>query len=594
MKLLTFNKNDLNSTTRLFDELLKLPEFNQLSKMDDLVICNLDSESLHSIYNDASFYDSHFGIYKFKVFVVHELDKGSIPFLKCADLLVFLTKNQQRKFNALVKMNIPSVCIPYPISTMDVAEKSNNIAFLADFLPEHMNDYIQFVKSWGKKSQKSSFKIYDTGENKITSLKNTSIELLPENLTAIFVVNPMYISEYNAFKLEFDVHASNAFESINIIESDSYDKIHLDDALKKCAYSYIFNKELSQNKFNNLIRTADDRLIYTKFKDNFLLTKSISHKCKTIIADGISTQEKNKRPTESEFIDILSSHISKYKNTRKRIITKLIDELPIDHINDLNIVLETYGAKNSDYFFVVNFRNQADKIIRCLESINEIAKPSSTIIITDDNSTDDSRNLVKQYLVKQYIMGNKSPTQFIFISNDDRKYASRNLFNAISNFVTRPDSIIIEIDGDDYLNINQPIMTLLDAEYKKGILTTHGQLMAHPVDFGGMEKYNNIFDTKNQWNQNKCASWLPLRTYKATLFNRVDLLYFIDMENGGWLKSAHDASIHSRMIELANGKVSLITEPLYMYDCSGYNHDAIAEEWSPLPSYRKLYHVITY
>ena len=589
MKLLAFPKTNLNTTTRLFDELTTLPEFSMLSDIDNLVICNIDSSSLHSLYNNESFYDANFGLDKFKLFIVHELDKDSIPFLKCADLLVFLTKNQQRKFNKLVKINIPSVCIPYPVTHAELTPKSNAMAFLADFNIEHINDYIQFVKTWAKKSQKSTFKIYDIANNNIKSLKNTTVESLPEHLTAVFTIDNAHKSQFDDFIISFKKYASDAFESVNIIDASSYNDISLDDILSTSGYSYIFNKELSQNKFNMLVRNNDTRLIYTKFTDNYLLSKSISHNCKLIIADGISTAEKINRPTHLKFIQNLIDSINKYKNTRQKILTNLVDNLPIDHIYDLNILWEHTNIKDVKYAFIVNFRNQATKIIRCLHSINHFIKNTKcAVIVTDDNSDDGSCEIVYEYIKSQ------PNAPFVFISNKDRKYASRNLFNAIANFINNPETIIIDIDGDDYLNTDYPILDMLDTEYNAGALTTHGQLLSYPQDFSGMERYNNVFDTKNQWNQNKCASWLPLRTYKAGLFNRVDLLYFIDMELGGWLRSAHDVSINSRMLELSNNKIGFIKEPIYIYDCSGYNHDAIVEEWSPLPSYRKLYHVITY
>jgi len=590
MKLLNFPKKTLNTTTRLFNDLINLPEFIPLTNMDDLVICNLDSESLHPLYNDVHFYDEHFGINKFKVFVIHELDKGSIPFLKCADLLIFFTKNQQRNFKKVIKINIPSVVIPYPIDIFEPKPKNNSMVFLSDFNLEHVKDYIQFLKTWGKKSQKASFKIYDLDNNKITSLKNTSVQLLPEKLIALFIVKKEDVERYEKFKFDFKCYACDNFETIEIIESDSYFNVNLDSILEMSEYSYIFNKELSQNKFDKLAKYEDIRLIYTNFTDNFLLTKCISHKCKIIIADGVSTWEKTNRPSQSEFIITLTNCIYKFKHTRSNAISRMLDDLPMDNPSDINIIFESPNARMANYFFIVNFRNQADKITRCLNSINyHCTRLNATIIVTDDCSTDNSKDVVINHIKTEFHM-----VKFIFISNIDRKYASRNLFNSVSNFIDNQNAIIIEVDGDDYLNAQYPVMYLLDTQYENGMLTTHGQLVAQPSDFQGMEKYNNVFDINNQWHQNKCAAWLPLRTYRKHLFDKVDLIYFVDMENGQWLKNAHDASIHSRMIELSEGKTGLIKHPIYIYDCSGFDHDAIVEEWSPLPSYRKLYHVITY
>lgn len=591
MKLLHFPKTCLNSTTRLFDYLTSTKAYEKLKGMDDVVICNLDSECMHDLYNDKSFYETHFGMDKFKVFIVHELDKGSIPFLKCADLIVFLTKNQQRNFRKIMKLNIPSVTIPYPIESPQQNNKSNTLSFLADFEPDYVKDYMRFVKTWGKVSQKAAFKIYDIDNNSTTSLRNTDVNLLPENLTAMFVVKDKDREIYEKFKFDFKCYACDNFENIKIVDSNEHDNDTLNQILSESSYCYIFNKELSQNTFDKLARHEDTRLIYTKFMDNYLLCKAISYKCKIIIADGISTWEKHNRPTINQYTELLIKSINKYRGVRKNIIKSIVNKLPIDSKENINIVYESKDARNSDYVFIVNFRNQSDKIIRCLKSINaQCCNINATIIITDDCSIDDSRSLVESYIA------NKNNCKYLFISNNDRKYASRNLYNAVTNFVENQNAIIIEIDGDDYLNHEYPVIYLLDTQYDafNNNLTTHGQLIAKPSDFQGMETYNNVFDINSQWHQNKCASWLPLRTYRKYLFDKVEILYFVDMETGEWLKSAHDVSIHSRMIELANGKVGIIKHPIYVYDCSGMEHDVVVDDWSPIPSYRKLYHVITY
>ena len=56
MKLLHFPKTNLNTTTRLFNYLQNIEGYQKLLDQDNLVICNLDSECLHSLYNDKNFY----------------------------------------------------------------------------------------------------------------------------------------------------------------------------------------------------------------------------------------------------------------------------------------------------------------------------------------------------------------------------------------------------------------------------------------------------------------------------------------------------------------------------------------------------------
>ena len=108
-----------------------------------------------------------------------------------------------------------------------------------------------------------------------------------------------------------------------------------------------------------------------------------------------------------------------------------------------------------------------------------------------------------------------------------------------------------------------------------------------------MESNTEHHDIKLPWHQGKCSSWLPLRTYKKHIFDKIEIDYFLDRRDKSWLKVADDASINPRMIELIDGKIKYIEDPLYIYDVSGEEHD-IGDDWSPFPAYRMLHHVITF
>jgi hypothetical protein len=70
-------------------------------------------------------------------------------------------------------------------------------------------------------------------------------------------------------------------------------------------------------------------------------------------------------------------------------------------------------------------------------------------------------------------------------------------------------------------------------------------------------------------------------------------MYFIERDTLEWLKIADDSSINPRMIELADGNISIIRKPLYIYDLTG-NRDSDEDYWSPFYSHKKITHAITF
>ena len=137
------------------------------------------------------------------------------------------------------------------------------------------------------------------------------------------------------------------------------------------------------------------------------------------------------------------------------------------------------------------------------------------------------------------------------------------------------------------------VLETIDPYYKQGFIKTFGNFITYPDKWEEMEENTRHIDITMPWHQGKCSAWLPLRTFKKHLFEEVELDYFLDKRDKTWLKVADDASINPRMMELAKGKVQFIDDHLYAYDVSGTEHD-VGDDWSPIPSYKMLYHVITF
>ncbi|MNJ56993.1 hypothetical protein D3C77_525640 [compost metagenome] len=143
--------------------------------------------------------------------------------------------------------------------------------------------------------------------------------------------------------------------------------------------------------------------------------------------------------------------------------------------------------------------------------------------------------------------------------------------------VENDDSYIIELDGDDYLYTDN-VLSILHSAIEKGALKTRGNLVVDngvQIKRGLFEKEKNSDDFSKPRNLSKCAGWYHLRMTQRSILKRVEIEHFLERNKGKWLIFTHDASVHSRAIELSKGRIVSIEEELYAYDLTGNNHDAI-------------------
>ena len=249
----------------------------------------------------------------------------------------------------------------------------------------------------------------------------------------------------------------------------------------------------------------------------------------------------------------------------------------MDCLDDLNIVQGT--PLDTNYVFVLCFRNQDDKIERCLKSIlQQEGIYNWGLVIVDDASTDSSLDIVLSLLKERRV-------PHVVVSNPERRYYCRNLFNAVHHLTLDSEAVIIEVDGDDYL-AGPNVLHRLNRSYGSGAVRTMGSFKvdsAAPYFFGEPKK-----DFTQPWDFDFCTSWMHLKTYKKWLFEKVPLPYFKERGSDRWLQMGEDMVIHPKMIEMAGARNRYINEELYVYDYSGESHDC-KEPSQALYKLQKLY-----
>lgn len=263
--------------------------------------------------------------------------------------------------------------------------------------------------------------------------------------------------------------------------------------------------------------------------------------------------------------------LSKHSEAIIGSITSLFDAR-VDTAEDLNFVSKNRTLK-TDFCFVTAYRNLGDEIFRCLRTVLRY-NPTDTwgIVVIDDQSVRGAD--IRE--VHDYLEANLPEERFVVIKNLDHKFYTRNLWNAVHLVVERDDSVIIEMDGDDFL-APKDVVSIVAEQYSLGYEMTFGSFDVSPRE-GRLFKpylYEPIpHDLSNPWDVHKCVFWAHLKTYRKRVISRLSLSYFIGRSTGDWLRLGEDNCLHPSMMEmLGPNKVKYIEEVLYVYNIKGSGHD---------------------
>lgn len=234
----------------------------------------------------------------------------------------------------------------------------------------------------------------------------------------------------------------------------------------------------------------------------------------------------------------------------------------------------TQGPLLNSIVFFVGYRNQPTKIKECLESL-KIAiqewdpsriKDKVGLVLIDDASDDDSFKDLPKILAGSYL-------DYTLCKNEHRRMYSRNLYNAVHQLSRNPESVIIELNGDDRLVEGSAAIHTIMAEYKKGALRTCGYFETVSEVWDDhtthMVKYldDALLDITKKQDLRLFSYWMHPKTYKRSLFTRIPLKYFFEIGTTNWIKSNDDTLLGMVMTNLAGySKVSIITKKLYVFN----------------------------
>ena len=197
--------------------------------------------------------------------------------------------------------------------------------------------------------------------------------------------------------------------------------------------------------------------------------------------------------------------------------------------------------------------NCENYIEKCIFSLMSQRFRDFTCYITDDMSTDNTREYIKRAIEKD--------NRFILIENQEKHYPPGN-YNQIINGLNLPDEeICVEVNGDDWL-ANPNVLGKIDEVYKdEDVWITSGSFKYHD----GRQGFNRQLQTTE--NLRKQAFTLShLRTWKSWLWKKIKDEDLRD-PNGVYWPVAGDVAFIWPMVEMAGLKhFRYISDILYIYN----------------------------
>lgn len=479
-----------------------------------------------------------------KVFFVINLTKSSAPYLKCADLIVFLNPDQCRLYDILYQYTKPSTILRLKEKPSELSTDPQGLAIL---LAWHYKpyEYLRLAKTIAKVVG------YYYERVDISSIRIICQSPLLKNKKLADHVRSMT-------KKDVDI-----LDTRNLTEAKA--------VMTECLYAEVIDSGDFQDPFT-IMRNPDMRFEIRSVDYDvsaFMLPViAASYGCKSLSNAGCK------------------QYIPKPYYASNEIGLNRTEELQ-PQTDSVNIV---YGEPLSNRFVLsILFRNVGDKLERCIRSVLNLRLQHDVgIALVDDCSEDDAVEAAVVMIIEAGIPA-------CVVVNESRRYAAHNYHLVINRMVTSDDSIIVDLDGDDMLNEDIDVFSELEMAYSDGLTQkTFGSFKTVADDastnVGGASKeifikifqgYQLLNDASAPYNQFRCQSWMHLRSARRGLLRRVEAAHFKNRSTGKWLTTDHDASVNSRAMELAGWRnVKYLDKPLYMYDITGSDHDFMQKRGS--------------
>lgn len=221
--------------------------------------------------------------------------------------------------------------------------------------------------------------------------------------------------------------------------------------------------------------------------------------------------------------------------------------------------------KENKFIIIIPFYNVEKWIKKNIKSVLLQDYSNFECYLVDDISTDETVSIAKK------LIGDDS--RFHIIENTTKKFALKNIYEAVATSGEDPEDIIVTLDGDDFFATKRVLSVLNETYNNRRCLMTYGYYM----EFPSMKKgkfCKQIPDETVKFSWYRKDLWLSshLRTFKRSLWDRINP-DDLKGQDGEFYKMTWDMAFMFPMLEMAGPLAVHIPEILYLYNRENPNND---------------------
>jgi len=217
----------------------------------------------------------------------------------------------------------------------------------------------------------------------------------------------------------------------------------------------------------------------------------------------------------------------------------------------------------NNFKIIVPFYNVEKWIRNTIKSIQLQDYKNFQCILVDDISDDGSYEVAKDMIGED--------ARFILLRNKIKKYALKNICEAIEHSCPSDEDIVVVVDGDDWLATKNVLSKLNECYNRDRCMMTYGSFLEYPTKRRGPEasKYPDDIVENNKFRQDKWRA-SHLRTFKYLVWKEVNHDDLKDTD-GEYYEMTYDQAMMLPMLEMCGSKAKYINDILYVYNLSNPN-----------------------
>lgn len=236
----------------------------------------------------------------------------------------------------------------------------------------------------------------------------------------------------------------------------------------------------------------------------------------------------------------------------------MTESIPI--LSNIKPLLKHTVPEPETIWAIVTLRNAEKWLNTCLDSIlNQTCVRKIKIGICDDNSSDNSPNIIEEYK-------RKYTSQIFFTKNTERKYKLRNVMHLLSVCPIQDTDVVCFIDGDDWLAEKNSLQIVLDKYSTTGCWVTYGTYKQADGTYNTCCR--EMTEAEKAANNFRGSQWIfsHLFTFRYFLWKSIPPSYFI-RKNEFEYQYASDVIINMAILDIAkSSRTEYIRERIYMYN----------------------------